>query len=317
MDEIYDIAIIGSGPAAFTASIYTTRGNRKTVILGGGNWGGQLMLTTDVENFPGFESIQGPELMEKLKVHGTKFGARFLPVDVEDVELVSKPFSLRADGKEYKAQSIIIATGAQTRWLGLPSEQKLIGRGVSSCAPCDAPFFKDKNVIVVGGGDSAMEEASTLTKYATSVSVVHRRSEFRASKIMQERVLKNSKVKVIWDSVVEEILGEGKVTGARIANLKTNEKSELSIDGVFVAIGHDPETKIFQGMLELDEKGYVKKVKHDKFRDKIKMMTSVEGVFTAGDVHDYHYRQAITAAAFGCMAGMDALAWLDEVRSTS
>lgn len=316
MDE-YDVAIIGSGPAAFTAAIYASRGNAKTIILGGSNWGGQLMLTTDVENFPGFPTIQGPEIMGKMKDHATKFGGEFAAVDVREVDFSQTPFTLKvgqglpAGRQDYKAKSVIVATGANTLWLGLPTERKLIGRGVSSCAPCDAPFFKEKNVIVVGGGDSAMEEAMTLAKYAKAVTVIHRRDSFRASKIMQDRVMSSPKIKVVWNTVIEEILGEAKVEGANLKNIKTGEPSKMPIDGVFVAIGHEPATKIFQGKLDLDEKGYIKKVRHDRFGDKIKMMTSVEGVFTAGDVHDHHYKQAITAAGFGCMAALDALAWLD------
>lgn len=307
----YDIAIIGSGPAAFTAAVYTSRGAAKTVILGGSKWGGQLMLTTEVENFPGFESILGPELMEKLKSHGTKFGAEFLAADAEEIDFSNRPFKLWASlpvGKqEYQAHAVIIATGANARWLNLPSEQKYIGRGVSSCAPCDAPFFRDKNVIVVGGGDSAMEEALVLTKYATSIAIVHRRPSFRASKIMQQRALSNPKIKVVWDSAVEEVFGNDRVTGVKIKNLKTNQVNEMPIDGIFVAIGHDPATKLFAGQIELDQKGYVVVRDHTK--------TSVPGVFVAGDVHDWHYKQAITAAGFGCMAGMDALSWLDQFRS--
>lgn len=338
----YDVAIIGSGPAAFTAAIYTTRGAAKTIILGGRVWGGQLMLTTQVENFPGFSSILGPELMENLKEHVVKLGAEFVPQDVMEVDFArlpspgaiaiggqaSRPFTLKTDdGKTYKAHSVIISTGAQARWLNIPSEQKFIGRGVSSCAPCDAPFFKDKNVIVVGGGDSAMEEALVLIKYAASVTVVHRRDSFRASKIMQEKVLKNPKIKVIWESGVEEILGEEKVTGIKIKNLKTNEILEMPIDGVFIAIGHDPATKLFQGKIDSDERGYIKilqninfDIKNDQGRtigNKFSTMTSVPGVFVAGDVHDWRYKQAITAAGFGCQAGMDALAWLDELKASA
>lgn len=320
----YDVAIIGSGPAAFTAAIYASRGAAKTIILGGAKWGGQLMLTTDVENYLGFPSILGPELMEKMRDHATRFGGEFVAVDVDEVDFANRPFTLKAGGKEYKSRSLIISTGANTRWLGLPSEQKYIGRGVSSCAPCDAPFFKAKNVVVVGGGDSAMEEALTLIKYASSVTLVHRRDSFRASRIMQDRVLNNPKIKVIWDTAVEEVLGNEKVTGVRIKNLKTNEVREMSLDGIFVAIGHDPTSQIFRGKLELDEKGYIKIISNDKFQitneegrvigNRFSTMTSVEGVFVAGDVHDFRYRQAITAAGFGCQAAMDALSWLDEQR---
>lgn len=318
----YDIAIIGSGPAAFTAAVYASRGAAKTLILGGANWGGQLMVTTAVENYPGFPSIQGPELMEKMKAHATKFGAEFVAEDVTGVDFGVPPFTLTTSAGTYNVRSVIIATGASTRWLGFPSEQRLIGRGVSSCAPCDAPFFKDKNVVVVGGGDSAMEEALVLTKYATAVTIVHRRAEFRASKIMQDRVLKNPKIKVIWDSEVIEVLGEEKVSGVKIKNVKTNEVSEMPADGVFIAIGHEPTTKLFVGKLELDEKEYIKLVRSEKWEvrneegkvigNKFSTITSVDGVFAAGDVHDFHYKQAITAAGFGCQAAMDALAWLEE-----
>lgn len=324
---IYDVAIIGSGPAGLTAAIYAIRGAAKTVVLTGTQWGGQLMLTTEVENFPSYESILGPELMEKMKRHAEKLGAEIITKDVESVNLEITPFTLIAEGQEYQARSIIVATGAQTRWLGLESEQRLIGRGVSSCASCDAPFFKDKAVIVVGGGDSAMEEALVLTKYATSVRIVHRRDSFRASKIMQDKVLSHPKISVVWNSLVKDILGEDKVTSARIKNVQSEQITQLPIDGVFVAIGHDPATKIFQGKIELDEKGYIKKVQNSKFTvqnekgevigNKFPMMTSIEGVFVAGDVHDHHYRQAITAAGFGCMAGMDALAWLEMQGNTN
>ena len=320
----YDIAIIGSGPAGLSAAIYASRGNAKTLILAGNVWGGQLMLTTGVENYPGFESIDGPELMDKMKSHATKFGAEFKSENVVSVDFNTSPFLLNTSSGSYNAKSVIIATGANIKWLDLPSEQKLIGRGVSSCAPCDAPFFRDKNVIVVGGGDSAMEEALVLSKFATSVTIIHRRDSFRASKIMQDRVIGNPKVKVIWDSLVHEVLGDVKVTGATVKNIKTGEVTEMPIDGIFVAIGHEPATEVFREKLELDAKGYIKKVHHEKYQsqnddgeiigNRFNMMTSVEGVFTAGDVHDYHYKQAITAAGFGCQAALEALAWLDEAK---
>lgn len=310
-EKIFDAIIIGSGPAGLTAAIYTTRAALSTLIVGGARWGGQLMLTTDVENFPGFpEGIQGPDLMLRMRKQAERFGAIFLEQDVESADFSAKDgtFSVDADGKSYGAKSVIVATGADTLWLGLPSEQKFIGRGVSSCAPCDAPFFRDKNVIVVGGGDSAMEEALVLTKYATSVTIVHRKDKFRASDIMQKKVLENPKIKVLWNNEVVEILGDQKVTGVKLKNNKTNEVSEMPVDGIFVAIGHSPSTKIFVGQLELDEKGYMKVYDHTK--------TSLPGVFVAGDVHDYHYRQAITAAGFGCMAGMDVEKWLEERKSS-
>lgn len=305
--EPWDVVIIGSGPAGLTAAVYTTRGALSTFVLGGSEWGGQLMLTTEVDNYPGFpEGIMGPDLMEKFRAQAERFGAEIKLEDVEKVDFSSRPFKITANGIVYQGKSVIIATGADTLWLGLESEQKLIGRGVSSCAPCDAPFFREKNVIVVGGGDSAMEEALVLTKYASSVTLVHRRDSFRASDIMQKKVLGNPKVKVIWNSEITEVLGDQKVTGVKIKDNQTSKVSELAVDGVFVAIGHSPSTKIFQGQIELDEKGYVRISDHTK--------TNIEGVFVAGDVHDYHYRQAVTAAGFGCMAAMDCERWLESTK---
>ncbi len=308
-DGLYDVIIIGSGPAGLTAAVYTTRGALSTLVLAGSKWGGQLQLTTDVENYPGFpEGIQGPELMDKMRKQAERFGAKIVDADVDEVDFSGREMrgvrvmGAIADKNTYLGKSIIIATGADTQWLGLPSEQKLIGRGVSSCAPCDAPFFKEKKVIVVGGGDSAMEEALVLTKYASEVTIVHRRDEFRASDIMQKKVLSNPKIKVIWNSTVEEILGEDRVTGVVLKNVKTEEQRNIETGGVFVAIGHLPSTRIFKGQIELDEKGYVKVFDHTK--------TSVEGVFVAGDVHDHHYRQAVTAAGYGCQAAMDCERWL-------
>ena len=304
----WDIAIIGSGPSAFTAAIYTTRGAASTLLLGGANWGGQLMLTTEVDNFPGFpEGIQGPELMEKMRAQAERFMTEIKNEDVLEVDLSAKPFKLKTDSGEYIANTIIVATGSATRWLGVPGEEKLRGRGVSSCAPCDAPFFKEKKVIVVGGGDSAMEEALVLTKYASEVTVVHRRDSFKASQAMQQKVLDHEKIKVIWNAEVAEFVGEQKLERVKLKKTDGGEE-EIEADGAFVAVGHVPETDIFKGKLELDEKGYMKKFEKDGF----KTATSVDGVFVAGDVHDYHYRQAITAAGFGCMAGMDALKSLDK-----
>lgn len=324
-NEPWEVAIIGSGPAAFTAAIYTTRGAASTIILGGDKWGGQLMLTTTVDNYPALPGIQGPELMEKMKGHATKFGGEFVTQRVTEVNLEKTPYELKTSDKTYKAKSIIVATGADTKWLEVPGEDKLRGKGVSSCAPCDAPFFKDKAVMVVGGGDSAMEEALVLTKYASSVTIVHRRDEFRASKAMQKRVFdkeKEGKIKILWDTEAAEMIGEEKLEKVKLKTKKNTEQAkkidkkkvveeksdlvfwEIPTDGLFVAIGHEPATEIFKGKIELDEKGYVKVENHTK--------TSVEGVFVAGDVHDYHYRQAITAAGFGCMAAMDLLRYLDK-----
>jgi thioredoxin reductase (NADPH) len=301
----WDVAIIGSGPASLTAAVYTTRGAASTLILGGEKWGGQLMLTTEVDNYPGFpQGIQGPELMQNMRKQAERFGAEFIEKNVEAVDFSKSPFKLTAGGQKYLAKTVIIATGAETKWLGVPGEDKFRGRGISSCASCDAPFFKNKKVVVIGGGDSAMEESLVLTKYATSITIVHRRNEFRASKAMQEKVLSNPKIKVLWDTEVVEFKGNQQLGKVVLKNNKTNKTSELVINGAFVAIGHSPSTQIFKGSIELDEKGYI------AVRDHIK--TSIPGVFVAGDVHDYHYRQAVTAAGFGCMAGMDTLKYLDK-----
>lgn len=310
----WDVAIIGSGPASFTAAIYTTRGAASTLVLAGEAWGGQLMLTTEVDNFPGFPGgIMGPDLMMNMRKQAQRFGAEIVDKKVAKVDVSEgdKPFSLSVGDTHYLAKSIIIATGADTRWLGVPGEEKLRGRGVSSCAPCDAPFFKDKSVIVVGGGDSAMEEALVLTKYATKVTLVHRRDAFKASAAMQDKVFaleKEGKIEILWNKEILEMIGEGKLEKVKLKDTATNEESEKQIDGVFVAIGHTPATEIYKGVVDLDEKGYVVKNAQDGFNS----TTSVKGIFVAGDVHDYHYRQAITAAAFGCMAGMDVLKYLDK-----
>lgn len=301
--EPWDVIIIGSGPAALTAAIYTTRGAASTLILGGEKWGGQLMLTTTVDNYPALPGIQGPELMQKMKDHALSFGAEFQGQNATAVDLTKQPFEVSVGNTKYLAKSVIVATGADTRWLGVSGEEKLLGRGVSSCAPCDAPFYKNKTVIVVGGGDSAMEEALVLTKYAKSVTILHRREEFRASEAMQKKVFdqqKAGKIKIIWNSEITEMLGDEKLMAVKIKNIQNGSVQEVPVDGVFVAIGHTPSSQIFKGQLELDEKGYVKKT------------TSIPGVFVAGDVHDYFYKQAITAAGFGCMAAMEALKFLDK-----
>lgn len=301
--KIWDTAIIGSGPSGLTAAIYTTRGALSTIILGGFSWGGQLMLTTEVDNFPGFpEGIMGPELMEKMKAQALRFGAEFKYENVTSVDFSQKPFKLKTDTQEILANSVIIATGAETLWLNVPNEKELIGRGISSCAPCDAPFFKEKEVLVIGGGDSAMEEALVLTKYAKHVTIVHRREEFRASKAMQEKVFANEKISIEWNLEVQEVIGKDKFEGIRVKNNQTNEEKELRADGMFVAIGHKPTSKIFEGLVELDEKGYI------LAKDGAK--TNIEGVFVSGDIHDHQYRQAITAAGYGCMAGMEAVNYI-------
>lgn len=300
----YDVIIIGSGPAGLTAAIYTTRANLKTLIIAGRRWGGQLQLTTLVENFPGFpEGIQGPDLMTAMRKQAEKFGAEIIDADFNNADFSTTPFKVSTSENSYEGKSIIIATGADTKWLEAKGEKEKIGRGVSSCAPCDAPFFKDKNVIVVGGGDSAMEEALVLTKFAKEVTLIHRRDAFRASQIMQEKVKTNPKIKILFNSEITEVLGQDKVTGVKIVNNKTNEVTNLPIDGVFVAIGHIPNTNSLKG-IDIDEEGFIKVYNHTK--------TNIEGVFVAGDVHDNHYKQAITAAGFGCAAALEAEKWLRE-----
>jgi thioredoxin reductase (NADPH) len=304
MEKIYDVAVIGSGPSGLTAAIYTTRGAASTIIFGGEAWGGQLMLTTQVDNFPSQPGVLGPDLMQKMRDHAALFGGEFVQKNVDEVNLVKIPFELKAGGQIYFAKSIIIATGAETKWLDVPGLSKLIGRGVSSCAPCDAPFFKGKKVAVVGGGDSAMEEALVLTKYASEVTVIHRREAFRASVAMQEKVLESPNIKVLWNTEVSEIIGETKLEKIILQNNQTHESSELVVDGLFIAIGHTPMSTVFQGKIDIDDKGYI------IARDRTK--TSVPGIFVAGDVSDFHYKQAITAAGFGCMAAMDCLSYLQD-----
>jgi thioredoxin reductase (NADPH) len=301
----YDIIIIGSGPAGLTAAIYAGRALVKTLVIGGRVSGGQLMLTSGVENFPGFSNgIQGPDLMQEMRKQAERFGSEILDDDVESVDFSRTPFRINVGGKVHHSKAVIIATGSSAKWLGKPSEGKLRGRGVSSCATCDGYFFRGKRVIVVGGGDTALEEALFLTKYATEVIVVHRRDQLRASKIMQSRALSNEKIRFLWNSVIEDILGQQSVEGVRVKNVETGEESILACDGVFVAIGFQPNTRIFENQVRLDEKGYI--ISRDGTR------TSVGGVFVAGDVHDFKYRQAITAAGEGCRAAMDALGYLEE-----
>jgi thioredoxin reductase (NADPH) len=300
----YDIVILGSGPAGLTAAIYAARALVTTLVIGGTVSGGQLMLTSDVENFPGFASgIQGPELMMEMRKQAEHFGAEVIDENVESVDFKQKPKRIVFGNRSVTASAVIIATGSSAKWLGVASEQKLRGRGVSSCATCDGYFFRNKRVAVVGGGDTAVEEALFLTKYATEVVVIHRRDKLRASKIMQRRAFSNPKIRFLWDSVVDDVLGQNKVEGLKIKNLKTGELSMLSCDGVFVAIGFQPNTAVFQGQMELDEKGYIV-VRNNTESD-------ADGVFVAGDVHDYKYRQAITAAGEGCKAASDALSYLD------
>ncbi|MBI3443266.1 FAD-dependent oxidoreductase [Candidatus Woesebacteria bacterium] len=350
---MYDTIIIGSGPAGLTAAIYTTRANLKTLVIAGSAWGGQLMLTTLVENYPGFpEGIMGPELMQKFRDQAARFKAEILDVAFEKGVFLDQPFTVTAGGKDYQGKAVIITSGADTKWLGLPNEQRLIGHGVSSCAPCDAFFFKDKRVIVVGGGDSAMEEALVLTKFASNVIIVHRRDQFRASQIMQTRVKEHPKISIIWNTGIKDVLGEKNVTGAclsskfkvqssklqfkvknkdtevsveelesgaipdirgRVIEKKADEVVwEMPIDGLFVAIGHLPNSQVFSG-IDIDEKGYIKRyTKPGPGVWQYNMMTNVAGVFVAGDIHDYQYKQAVTAAGFGCMAAMEVEKWLEH-----
>ncbi len=309
MNNIFDIAVIGSGPAGLTAAIYTTRGAASTILFAGEKWGGQLMLTSLVENYPGFpDGILGPDLMNAMRKQTENLGTKVINENVIEVDFSKRPFKINTHSGSYLAKSLIIATGAETLWLNVPGEQKLIGRGISSCAPCDAPFFKEKRVAVVGGGDSAMEEALVLAKFASEVTLIHRREEFRASKIMQKKVLEHPKIKVLYNTEVQEVIGENKVEKILLKNKKDNKTQEMDVDGVFVAIGHSPSSSIFKGKIDVDEKGFIKKSASGSYQ----MATNVEGVFVAGDVHDHHFKQADTAAGFGCMAGLEALHFLES-----
>ncbi|MFQ5908701.1 MAG: thioredoxin-disulfide reductase [Thermoplasmata archaeon] len=300
---LYDVIILGSGPAGLTSAVYATRGNLRTLVVAGFEYGGQLMLTTDVENYPGFpDGIQGPDLMDLMIKQAERFGGEFIYENATKVDFSERPFKVHIGDIVHEGRSIIIATGASARWLGLDSEKRLIGYGVSSCATCDGHFFREMDLVVVGGGDTAMEEALFLSKLAKHVTVIHRRDELRASKIMAERAFRNPKIDFLWDSVVVDVLGEKKVTGVRVQNVKTKEEQDVPVQGVFIAIGHIPNTKIFEGQVEM-EKGYI--TVYDSTR------TNVEGVFVAGDVHDFRYRQAVTAAGFGSMAAIDAERWLE------
>jgi thioredoxin reductase (NADPH) len=298
------LLIVGSGPAGLTAAIYAARANLEPVVLAGSAPGGQLMLTSDVENYPGFpEGIQGPELMAAMRTQAERFGSRLIDVDIDKVDFSERPFRLWARGTEYRAQTVIIATGASALWLGLDSETRLRGRGVSACATCDGFFFKDREIAVVGGGDTAFEEATYLTRFATKVHLLHRRDTFRASKIMVDRALAHPKIDVHPNVAVDEVIGEAKVEGVRLTDTKTGEHSDLPVEGLFIAIGYEPNTAAFKDWLEVDEKGYL--VVHDETG------SAIDGVFIAGDVHDHRYRQAVTAAADGCKAAIDAERWLE------
>jgi thioredoxin reductase (NADPH) len=308
VSDIRDVVILGAGPAGYTAALYTARANLKPVLVTGWQPGGQLTITTEVENYPGFEhGIMGPELMEVMKKQVERFGTEMIMGAAERVDLTRSPFTVQVDsGEELKCRTLIIATGASAKLLGIESETRLMGFGVSACATCDGPFFKNKRVMVVGGGDTAMEEANYLTRLASEVIVVHRRDTLRASKIMQDRALANPKIKFIWNSEVAEVLGTdlNKVRGVKLRDLPSGAISEHAIDGLFIAIGHQPNTKFLEGVLPMDEQGYLK-VEPGSSR------TSIPGVFAAGDVHDRIYRQAVTAAGSGCMAAIEAERWLE------
>lgn len=306
MKKIYDVAIIGSGPAAYTAAIYTARAALSTLIVTGDSPGGQLLLTSEVENFPGFpKGIMGPDLMDAMLAQVKHFGVDFRQEWVQSVRPGKAHHSLVLAGETVSARSVIIATGAQARWLGLPNETRLMGKGITACATCDGYFFQDKHVVVVGGGDTAMEEALTLTKYASRVTVIHRRDSLRASKIMQERALKHAKIDFIWDSAVTDVFGESFVDGVEVTNLKTHKVERFDCQGLFVAIGHVPATAFVKDIIDTDEAGYIS-VKDSVF-------TNVRGIFAAGDVADKRYRQAITAAGDGCRAAIEAEHYIAEL----
>jgi thioredoxin reductase (NADPH) len=306
MSQIENVIIIGSGPAGLTAAIYNARALLKPFMIEGEEVGGQLMTTTDVENFPGFaHGIMGPELMGVMKQQAERFGTRFLSRNVTKVDFSARPFKVWVGDELFQARSVIISTGASAKYLGLESERKFLGRGVSACATCDGAFFRNQEVVIVGGGDTAMEEATFLTRFASKVYIVHRRDSFRASKIMVDKALSNPKIEVLWNSAIEDIMGDKVVESVKIRNLEKNEVYEKKIQGVFIAIGHKPNTDLFKGQLDMNEVGYLKTKPGTTY-------TSVDGVFAAGDVADHVYRQAITAAGTGCMAAIDGERWLEK-----
>lgn len=306
--NFYDVIIIGSGPAGFTAGVYTSRAKLKTLIISGSLPGGQLMTTSEVENYPGFPNgIFGPELMMNMRQQAERFATTIVDDEVLKVDFKKRPFLISTHSETYEGRAILLCTGASPRKLGVDGEQEFGGRGVSYCATCDGPFFKGEEIAVIGGGDTAIEEATFLTKFGKSVKIIHRRDFLRASKILQEKAFENSKIEFVWNNVVTRITGNKKIESIDVKNLTTGKTQNLSVGGLFVAIGHEPNTSIFKDQLELDDKGYV--VLKENTR------TSVEGVFAAGDVHDYRYRQAVTAAGFGCMAALDVEKWLSENKS--
>jgi thioredoxin reductase (NADPH) len=303
-NDPYEVIIVGGGPAGYTAALYAARANLRPLVIEGFNWGGQLMITSDVENYPGYaDGILGPEMMQDFRRQAERFGAEFVTDDVTKVDFSERPFRVWVGDEEYRSQSVVVATGATARQLGLESEQRLQGRGVSYCATCDAAFFPQKHVIVVGGGDSAMEEATFLTRFASKVTIVHRRGEFRASPIMLDRARANEKIEWVINAVVDEVLGDGRVSGVRLRDTQTGDTWEVEADGLFAAIGHDPNTGLFLDQLEHDEAGYLI-TKHGSTE------TNVSGVFAVGDVQDHVYRQAVTAAGSGCMGALDAERYL-------
>jgi thioredoxin reductase (NADPH) len=305
--DIYEVVIIGSGPAGYTAGIYTSRAKLNTLLISGSLPGGQLMTTSEVENYPGFPNgIFGPELMMNMRQQAERFGAKVLDDEVVEVDFKKRPFGIKTHGQGFRSESVIICTGASPRKLGLKAEQEFAGKGISYCATCDGPFFKGEDIAVVGGGDTAIEEATFLTKFGKSVKIIHRKDFLRASKILQEKAFENPKIDFVWDHVVSDISGNRKINSISVRNLRTGEERKISVGGLFVAIGHEPNTSIFKGQLQLDDRGYIALTKNTR--------TSVEGVFAAGDVHDYRYRQAITAGGFGCMAALDVEKWLVEIR---
>jgi thioredoxin reductase (NADPH) len=307
-NDLREVIIIGGAAAGYTAALYTARANMNPLVIEGINWGGQLMITSDVENYPGYpEGVLGPEMMQEFRRQAARFGAEFITDDATRVDFSERPFRVWVGDDEYRAETVIVATGANARQLGLKSETKLQGRGVSYCAVCDAAFFKDQEVVVVGGGDSAMEEATFLAKFADKVTIVHRRDVFRASPIMVDRARASDKIEFVTDSVVEDVLGDDRVTGVVVRNVKTDERTEIPADGFFVAIGHDPNTQLYRGQLDMDESGYL--ITRGKSSE-----TNVKGVFAAGDVQDHVYRQAVTAAGSGCMAALDSERWLAAQR---